>query len=120
MVFWGCKQKKNCGFFCSFFLCSFGSKKQVLYTKPFFWQKDLNFEASGENAILGELTINWTFTFLHKSFGAQRIERVGVEKEEEEVGITKLCRKQVRNLFLAFKDKTRMLAKCLISCIALA
>ncbi len=77
----------------------------MLYTKPFFWQKDLNFEASGENAILGELTINWTFTFLHKSFGAQRIERVGVEKEEEEVGITKLCRKQVRNLFLAFKDK---------------
>lgn len=46
----------------------------MLYTKPFFWQKDLNFEASGENAILGEPTINWTFTFLHKSFGAQRKE----------------------------------------------
>ncbi len=70
--FFGLHTEKNCGFFCPFFLCSFGSKKQVFYTKTLFWQKDLNFEASGENAILGELTINWTFTFLHKSFGSQR------------------------------------------------
>jgi hypothetical protein len=41
---------------------------------PSFGKRDLNFEASGENAILGKPTINWTFTFLLKSFGAQRKE----------------------------------------------
>jgi hypothetical protein len=63
----------------------------VLDTKPFFWQKDLNFEASGENAIVGELKINWTFTFLPKKEALEhKGKRVGVEKEEEEVGITKV------------------------------
>jgi hypothetical protein len=54
----------------------------------------LNFEASGENAILGELSQSiGVFLFYRKKALENEGKRVGVEKEEEEVGITKLCRK---------------------------
>jgi hypothetical protein len=71
MVFSGCKQKKIVVSFALSFCVHLGVTSKCFTPKPFFWQKDLNFEASGENAFLGELTINWTFTFLHKSFGSQ-------------------------------------------------
>lgn len=64
----------------------------MLYTKPFFWQKDLNLEASGENAILDETDNQLDFYFSTQKLSSTKERELEWRRMRKRWGITKLCR----------------------------